>query len=121
MALYWPNNCQEVCVCEDKLHGSCCDVELADRILRMHANAVGGGLLLVFLVALLMLLQEDYSSYTSWESLFPSTTSASNVVIPTGRNVILHGCRQPLNTVNVSSIEVSTGATVCRQTLNPDC
>jgi hypothetical protein len=105
-------------VCLDKLNGSCCDVELRDRILRlMHVYAVGGGLLLVFLLALLIMhLQEDYSSYTRWESLFPSTTSASNVVIRTGRNVILNGCFQPLNTVNVSSIVVEAGATVCRQT-----
>lgn len=53
----------------------------------------------------------------TWESLFGTTTSSSDVVIPVGTPVVLHGCAQVNNTVNVRSIVVPIGATVSLQSL----
>lgn len=50
-----------------------------------------------------------------WETLFGTTTATSDVTIPTGTPVVLHGCAQFNSTVNVRSIRVPAGATVGAQ------
>jgi uncharacterized protein YraI len=47
-----------------------------------------------------------------WETLFPGTRATSDVAIPVGTPVVLHGCAQVNSTVNVRSITVPLGATV---------
>jgi hypothetical protein len=47
-----------------------------------------------------------------WETLFGTTTATSDVTIPTGTQVVLHGCAQLNSTVNVRSVRVPAGATV---------
>jgi hypothetical protein len=49
---------------------------------------------------------------TPWETLFPRVGPTSDVVVPAGRRVLLHGCRQPQSTVSVRTIRVEAGATV---------
>jgi hypothetical protein len=47
-----------------------------------------------------------------WESLFSTATAATDITIPTGTPVVLHGCAQFNSTVNVRSISIPVGATV---------
>jgi hypothetical protein len=49
---------------------------------------------------------------TPWETLFPGVGPTSDVVVPAGRRVLLHGCHQPQSTVSVRTIRVEAGATV---------
>lgn len=55
---------------------------------------------------------QDTSSMQRWETLFGTTTATSDVIIPTGTTVVLHGCAQSNSTVNVRNIRVEPGATV---------
>eukprot|EP00775_Hariotina_reticulata_P006839 gene6839-7057_t len=56
--------------------------------------------------------QQDYSSADKWENLFGSADSNTDVTLPAGRTVVLHGCAQPGNTVDVQSITVPAGTTL---------
>lgn len=48
----------------------------------------------------------------AWETLFGTTTSATDVTLPTGTPVVLHGCAQAGSTVNVRTIAIPQGAMV---------
>ena len=55
---------------------------------------------------------QDTSTMVRWESLFSTATAATDITIPTGTPVVLHGCAQFNSTVSVRSITIPVGATV---------
>lgn len=57
--------------------------------------------------------RQDTSAFTRWEQLFSGATASSDIVLPAGASVVLHGCSQPGSAVTVRSITVPAGTRVC--------
>jgi hypothetical protein len=56
---------------------------------------------------------QDYSSADKWENIYGAAgLDSTNVTLPAGQTIVLHGCAQPGNSVNVENIIVPAGATV---------
>eukprot|EP00775_Hariotina_reticulata_P004484 gene4484-4738_t len=60
---------------------------------------------------------QDFTGWARWEQLFGSAGPRTDVVLPEGRKVVLHGCAQPGNAVSVQSITVPADATVSWQSI----
>lgn len=60
----------------------------------------------------LRVAQSQVSDFLTWESVFSDATTSTEITIPAGRTVVLHGCAQPANTVSVKSITIPAGSTV---------
>eukprot|EP00775_Hariotina_reticulata_P007671 gene7671-7873_t len=53
---------------------------------------------------------QDYARWSRWEQLFPSSGPSTDIIVPAGQKVVLFGCAQPANTVNVRSITIPEDA-----------
>lgn len=91
--------------------------EIADQCY-MHARVLPVCCGFVMLNTSICLLQ-DYSSADKWEALFGSADFNTDVTLPAGRTVVLHGCAQSGNTVDVQSITVPAGTTVSAMNSTP--